>query len=115
MEASAAGERIGGLDDLSAGPLEPCLRRVEIAGVEDHQRTAGLDRSAGIARPSERKAAGEAAVIELAIVRTEIPEGPAEGFAIKRARTHDVADGEFDIVDALIVAGCGHGRGPSQV
>src|SRR5262245_5283247 len=110
MKAAAARECKHRLDDLRAGRFEAPLRLGEIAGVEDHQRAAAF--GSGIA--AEGEATGQAAIAELAVARAKVLEGPAEGLAVEIARARDVADGELDIVDAVIVAGFGHALSPSK-
>jgi hypothetical protein len=104
MEAAAAGEAEDRLGDAAAGTLDPALRVLQIIGIED-------DECAGTGRDSvgPGEAAGQAAVVELAVVRAVVLEGPAEGLAVEVPRAGDVGDGEFHIVDAAIVARLGHG------
>ena len=60
-------------------------------------------RSARLRTVAFGKAAGQAAITELTIVRSIVFEAPAEGLAVEGARTGDVLDGKLDIVDAAVI------------
>src|SRR5690348_289345 len=102
MEAPAAGKGIGRPHDPAAGRHHAPLDLGEVVGIEDHQWPARMDGTAG------GEAAGEAPVIELAVAGPIVGEAPAEGPAVEGLCTGDVADVELDIVDAAILARCGH-------
>jgi hypothetical protein len=86
MEAPSAGEGVDRLDDLRAGVLQALLGGLEVIGIEDDERHAGL------CPIHRRKSALQPAVPELAIARAVFRERPAEGLVVKRLRARDVRD-----------------------
>src|SRR5262245_22583379 len=103
MKPAAAGKVEDRLDDGGPRPFQTRLRRGEIVGIENDQRSAGADRA------GRGQAAGQASIAELAIGRAIVGEAPAEGFAVERLRTGDVGDVELDVVDLAVVASGTHG------
>ena len=84
VEAPSARKAEERIDDLGPRSLQASLRFHEIIGIKDHQRSARL-RTVAFG-----KAAGQAAIAELAIVGAVVLEAPAEGLAVcgfRRSRT----------------------------
>ena len=99
----AAGEGENRLGDAAAGLLDAALGFGQVVGVEDDQRPAGVGTLA------LGEAAGEAAIVERAVIRSVFGEAPPESRAVEGAGALYIADIELDIVYAAVVFRGGHG------
>lgn len=102
MEAAAAWEVEQRADDAAAGGFDARLGVGQVGGVQHHQGAAAL-------RGAVEEAAAEAAVAELAVIRAVVLEAPVEGLAVEGLGRGDRGDGEFQVVDAVLLVGAVYG------
>jgi NAD-dependent dihydropyrimidine dehydrogenase PreA subunit len=102
MKAPSAWEVEGGTDNAATRGFDACLRYIEIVRIQDNERAAWL-------RRAMVEAAREPAIAKLAVVGAVILECPAEGLAIESLCGLDGGYGKFEVIDAVMLVGAGHG------
>src|SRR5437867_11083723 len=102
MKPAAARERVGLSDDLPARLLDLRFDRLELSGVDHHQRISGPDGRVLC------EAAAQAAILEARVVRSVILEPPAEGLLIEFLGPAQIGRAELDVVDPPVLIALRH-------
>src|SRR5437773_1042012 len=102
MKPAAARERVRLSDDLPARLLDLRFDRLELSGVDHHQRISGPDGRVLC------EAAAQAAILEARVVRSVILKLPAEDLLVELLGPAHVGRAEFDVIDPPVMIGLRH-------
>src|SRR5881396_1603513 len=102
MKPAAARERVRLSDDLPARLLDLRFDRLELSGVDHHQRISGPDGRVLCEAPAQ------AAILEARVVRSVILKLPAEDLLVELLGPAHVGRAEFDVIDPPVMIGLRH-------